>query len=197
MMQILSIAISIIALVVSLGNLYLQHFRRVQRGTANVLWATWRYDTKGNLSVEIDIAISNQGNRPFVISRIWLLSELRGNNRTYYESDRLTQSNPLKVESSSIEHVHLIFSLGKVSSNLGQSVSSANRTFDILIYATDDLGKEHYSQGSILKLKFEDNKIMESETIKLNLNIFEKKNSIVNKAEAKSAENLGETKSKL
>ncbi|WP_310447077.1 hypothetical protein [Thiobacillus sp.] len=157
----LPITISVLALSISLGSLYLQHFRRARKGRAAVLSSTWSRDVSGLVQFQTDIAFSNQGNRPFVVSRVWLLTKMKDGNKRRYESEMLNQQKPLKVPASSIEHMHLTFDVNSKEflSDIGHVSGSTETTIDLIFYTTDDEGREHYSQTPIMDLIIPDDKI--------------------------------------
>lgn len=176
----LPIAISVIALIVSLGSLYLQHFRRVRKGSASVLWATlYRDAKKTSIKVGIDIAFSNQGNRPFVVSRVWLLSRMKDGNKRQYESEMLNQDNPLKVEAASIEYMHLKFEapFQEFLTDLGHPMVATEAAIEALIYVTDYEGREYYSMAPVMRLFVEGDKIEGETPIKSTVNVLQKSKS--------------------
>lgn len=157
----LPITISVLALSISLTSLYLQHFRRIRKGSAAVLSSTWSQDlNRGGIKFKTDVAFSNQGNRPFVVSRVWLLTQMKDGNKRRYESEFLNQQKPLKVAPSSIEHLHLIFDVTSQEflSDIGHVSGTTETTVDLIFYVTDDEGREHHSTAPIMDLVIQEDK---------------------------------------
>lgn len=144
-----SLLISCLALVVSFLSLYFQHLRRTQKAFASMLWCKREGD-----KVVLEASISNQGNRPIIVSRIWLLSPLIGNTRIRYECESINQSSPLKVQPLSGEFLQLSFHAPNEIKfhGLYPTMECDTATYELLFYVTDDRGTEHYAQMPVVRL---------------------------------------------
>ncbi len=102
----------------------------------------------------LEASISNQGNRPITISRIWLLSPLNGNIRTRYECQSINQAATLKVQPMSAEFLRLLFpSLDDIRLHgMYPTMEHDSMTYELLFYVTDDRGVEHYAQMPVARL---------------------------------------------
>jgi hypothetical protein len=144
-----SLLISCLALAVSISGFYFQHLRRTRRAFASILWCQ-----RDGERVVFEASISNQGNRPITVSRIWLLSPPKGNYRVRYECESINQTAPLKVQPMSGEFLRLPFPSPENIRlhGLYPSMQPAAMTYDLLFYVTDDRGVEHYSSVPAVKL---------------------------------------------
>lgn len=144
-----SLVISCLALTVSISGFYFQHLRRTRKAFASVLWCK-----RDREKVVLEASISNQGNRPITVSRIWLLSPSKGNSRVRYECESIHQAAPLKVQPMSGEFLRLPFPAPDDIRlhGLYPTMESDWVTYDLLFYVTDDRGIEHYAQMPAIKL---------------------------------------------
>lgn len=143
-LKIAPIVISCIALFVSLMTVYFQWFRHSLKGKINVLSISWRRQIKENtIQLPIEISISNQGNKPFIISKVWLLHKVIGEHKRYLECDDLNGMNPLKVMPNSVELKHLIFSQSYQEFHNDLKLHDGSY-IEILFYIIDDKGNESY-----------------------------------------------------
>ena len=138
-----SLLISCLALAVSFSGLYFSHLRRTRKAFASALWCKREGD-----NFVLEASISNQGNRQITVSRIWLLSPLKGNSRTRYECQSINQAAPLKVQPMSAEFLCLSFPSpeGIKLHGMYPTMEPASVTYELLFYVTDDRGIEHYAQ---------------------------------------------------
>lgn len=138
-----SLLISCLALAVSVSSLYFQHLRRTRKAFASVLWCRRDGD-----KVILEASISNQGNRPVTVSRVWLLSPRKGNTRVRYECESIHQAAPLKVLPMSGEFLRLPFVAPDNIKlhGLYPSLEPEPIIYDLLFYVTDDRGIEHYAE---------------------------------------------------
>ncbi|MDI1361518.1 hypothetical protein [Methylotenera sp.] len=153
--QLIPIVISVVALCVSLASLYVQHLRRVRHGTVSVLWSSWKYKWgEPNVEVKLDLAFSNQGNRPYVISRTWLLIKSTPTTKTRFEPSEVHQGKPLRVAPHSVEFIQLNFevSASLLQKNGEERSKSEEGDIQLLIYAADDLGREQYAQPKVMRM---------------------------------------------
>lgn len=152
------IIISTFSLIISLVTVYLQFFRKYRKGFANLLWINPRYYPKNSskhMDLGVELAISNQGNRPFVISRIYLLLQTDNGSKTFLETEKLNQANPMKFPPQTVEYLQLVYELSYdlLDRALKYAGLQNGATIQILIYSTDDRGNEYYAQEDILNLK--------------------------------------------
>ena len=144
-----SLLISCLALAVSFLSLYFQHLRRTQKAFASMLCCKREGD-----KLLLEASISNRGNRPIIVSRIWLLSPLKGNARTKHECESINQSAPLKVQPLSGEFLQLPFPAPDDIKLHGMypTMECDSATYELLFYVTDDRGTEHYAQMPVVRL---------------------------------------------
>ncbi|MFT5730461.1 MAG: bisphosphoglycerate-dependent phosphoglycerate mutase [Desulforhopalus sp.] len=180
MIETLGIIIAVLALFMSCINSYHQFFRNRVSGALSLLRSGYSDFVKDNkVEIEVDIAISNTGNKQFVISKILLLHETsERNGQRALECNLANGHKIIEMKPDSVTQKKLTFKQSKDEffRDLNRK-EQTGKSLDLLIYSINNTGQEFYNQISAANLTVNEKSIVSFNYKAKSVSLFCKKDS--------------------